>query len=124
MEPIKEVLSQIDFDHQHWINDLNYLSNEMDVYKRKLAGMLEPNDNEESEELLHLLDELFQQKKIVLNLMIKVNNHIFDMVRMRSGNGHFEKFIDHDHIYTGVELSKVKGNYATLKDKISRISKH
>ena len=122
MESVSNTLSQIEFDHQHWLNDLNYLSNEMSVYKNKLATMIGAGSEAESEELLNLLDQLYHQKKTVLNLLIKVNKHIFEMVRMRTGNGHFEKFIDHDHVYTRVELVTIKKDYAELKDKIEKIS--
>jgi hypothetical protein len=117
-----EKLTNIEFDHRLWLNELAFYFKEMAIYEDRILELLEIYKDETTEkELEKILLGIAQQKEKVEQIQEQIRDHIIHINEKVQGNGELKAIVDTVHHKTREDMEMLRKTFDQLKDTIHRL---
>ena len=111
-----EKVAFIQFEHQLWLNELQYYFNEIIIITKKLEGFLEEQHKQQNNSILEELMANFMVHKTDLKtLMSDIVEHERNMIRLASLNGSVDAIVNSTHDDKRKAIDDFKAEYKGLK---------
>jgi hypothetical protein len=118
MKQINEQLEIVEFDHKLWSMELTSMRSELELYIARLGRLIESTKNEdESKELVELLDGMTKEKQVAETLLQDIEVHRARTEQVINANGEVNALAGHSHGSTRKAMGIARVDFAELQEK-------